>query len=107
MQSRRIPRSEARLPEEPGAARTDDLIAEDVLAGLEAAEEIDAAVVDIYVENGVVSLNGTVDSYAIKKLATKIAERVEGVTEVHNHLRIRKDAGVLQDVRIKRMRIAK
>jgi len=32
---------------------------------------------------------------------------VAGVTEVHNHLRIRKDAGVLPDVRIKRLRTAK
>lgn len=95
------------MPDEPVRGRTDDLIAEDVLAGLEAAEEIDAAEVDIYVENGAVSLNGTVDSYPIKELATKIAERVEGVTEVHNHLRIRKDAGVLRDARIRRLRIAK
>lgn len=95
------------MPDEPVSGRTDDLIAEDILTGLEAAEEIDAAEVDIYVERGVVSLNGTVDTYAVKELATKIAERVEGATEVHNHLRIRKDAGVLPDVRMKKLRTAK
>lgn len=95
------------MPDEPAASRTDDLIAEDVLRGLEAAEEIDAAEVDIYVERGVVSLNGTVDTYSVKELATRVAEGVDGVTEVHNRLRIRKDAGVLPDVRMKGLRTAK
>lgn len=95
------------MPDEPVPGRTNDLISEDVLAGLEAAPEIDASEVDIDVDRGVVSLIGTVDTYAIKELAGKIAERVDGVIEVHNHLRIRKDAGVLPDVRIKRLRTAK
>lgn len=95
------------MVDEPITGRTDDLITEDVLEGLEAAEEIDAAEVDIYVDRGAVSLNGTVDTYAVKELATSIASQVEGVTEVHNHLRIRKDAGVLPDVRFKKLRTAK
>lgn len=95
------------MPDEPVPGRTNDLIAEDIFKGLEEAEEIDASEVDIYVDRGVVSLNGTVDTYPVKELATKITERVEGVIEVHNHLRIRKDAGVLPDVRIKKLRTAK
>ncbi|HEX7076752.1 MAG TPA: CBS domain-containing protein [Hyphomicrobiaceae bacterium] len=88
-------------------SRTDDVIAEDVFRGLDAAEEIDVAEIDIYVDHGVVSLNGTVDNYAAQELATKIAEGVEGVTRVDNNLRIRTDAGVLPDVRFKGLRTAK
>lgn len=95
------------MPDEPVSGRTNDLIAEDILAGLEAAPEIDATEVDIDVDRGIVTLNGTVDTYPIKELAGRIAERVDGVLEVQNHLRIRKDAGVLPDVRIKRLRTAK
>ena len=95
--------------EEPVAAtgRTDDLIAEDVFRALDAADEIDVSEIDIYVENGAVSLNGTVDDYAAKELATKMAEAIDGVTVVNNHLRIRTDAGVLPDVRFKKLRTAK
>ncbi len=95
------------MPEQPPPGRTDDLIAEDVLKGLEAAEEIDVTEVDIYVERGAVALNGTVDTYPVKELATQIAGRVEGVTDVSNNLRIRKDAGVLHDVRTKGLRTAR
>ncbi|MCL4766699.1 MAG: BON domain-containing protein [Hyphomicrobiaceae bacterium] len=95
------------MPDEPAATRSNDLIAEDILAGLEAAPEIDATEVDIDVDRGVVALNGTVDTYAVKELAGAIAQRVAGVGDVHNRLRIRKDAGVLPDVRFKRLRIAK
>jgi len=93
--------------EEPPPGRTDDLIAEDILRGLEAAEEIDDREIDIAVDRGVVALNGTVDTYAIKELAGRIAEHVDGVTEVHNRLRIRTDAGVLPDIRTKPLRTAK
>ena len=76
--------------------RTDDLIAEDVFRSLDAADEIDVSEIDIYVENGAVSLNGTVDDYAAKELATKMAEAIDGT-----------DAGVLPDVRFKKLRTAK
>ena len=94
--------------EEPVAhpSRTDDLIAEDIFRSLDAAEEIDVSEIDIYVDNGVVSLNGTVDNYAAKELATKIVKGIPGITAVHNHLRIRTDAGVLPDVRLKKLRTA-
>lgn len=95
------------MPDEPVPGRTNDVISEDILAGLEAAPEIDATEIDIDVSDGVVTLNGTVDNYAVKTLAGKIAGHVDGVTEVHNRLRIRKDAGVLPDVRIKPLRTAK
>lgn len=91
---------------EPLPDRTDDLITEDVLAGLEAAPEIDVREVDVYVDRGVVTLNGTVDTFAIKELAGEITQRVEGVVGVQNQLRIRKDAGVLPDIRTKDSRTA-
>ena len=95
------------MPDEPDGTRSNDLISEDILAGFEATPEIDATEIDIDVDRGVVVLNGTVDTYAIKESAGRIAERTAGVSEVHNQLRIRKDAGVLPDIRIKRLRTAK
>lgn len=95
------------MPDAPSGTRSNDLISEDILAGLEAESQIDATEIDIDVDDGVVALNGTVDTYALKELAGHIAERVAGVSEVHNRLRIRKDAGVLPDIRTRRTRIAK
>lgn len=95
------------MTNEPGSTRSNDLISEDILARLEAEPQIDAAEIDIDVEDGVVAINGTVDTYAIKELAGHVAEHVAGVSEVHNRLRIRKDAGVLPDIRIRQTRIAK
>ncbi len=95
------------MPDEPVPGRTNDLISEDILKGLEAVAEIDTREIDINVDRGVVALNGTVDTYPIKELAGEIAAGVEGVMEIHNRLRIRKDAGVLPDIRTKPLRTAK
>ncbi len=95
------------MPDEPAGSRPNDKITEDVSAGLETVPEIDTAEIDIYVDRGVVTLNGTVDTYALKEQAGKITEKVGGVLEVVNHLRIRKDAGVVPDVRTKPLRTAK
>lgn len=95
------------MPDEPRGSRSNDLISGDVLAALEAVPEIDTAEIDIDVDRGVVTLNGTVDDYPLKERAEKIAGSVDGVLEVVSHLRIRKDAGVVPDVRIKPLRTAK
>lgn len=95
------------MPDEPAGSRPNDKITEDVSAGLETVPGIDTAEIDIYVDRGVVTLNGTVDTYALKEQAGKITEKVGGVLEVVNHLRIRKDAGVVPDVRTKPLRTAK
>lgn len=46
---------------------------------------------DIEVENGVVSLHGTVDTLAEQKLAGEIAEGTNGIHQIHNHLKVNHD----------------
>ncbi len=95
------------MPAEPTTTRSNDLISEDIVAAYEVEPQIDETEIDVDVTDGVVVLNGTVDTYAIKELAGHIAAHIAGVTEVQNQLRIRKDAGVLSDIRTKRERTAK
>jgi len=94
------------MPDEPVPGRTNDVISEEITAALEREPGIDLAEIDIDVDRGVVSFNGTVDDYTLKERVHAIAEKVKGVTEVQNHLRIRKDAGVVPDVRLKSHRTA-
>ena len=94
------------MPDEPIPGRTNDVIAEEISAALEREPGINLEEIDIDVDRGVVSFNGTVDDYTLKERVHVIAEGIEGVTDVQNHLRIRKDAGVLPDVRLKPHRTA-
>ncbi len=89
------------MPDEPVRGRTNDVIAEEISAALDREPGINLDEIDIDVDRGVVSFNGTVDNYTLKERVHAIAERIEGVTDVQYHLRIRKDAGVLRDVRPK------
>jgi osmotically-inducible protein OsmY len=49
---------------------------------------IDATDVEVTVENGEITLNGTVGSRWEKRLADDIAHSVRGVHDVHNRLRV-------------------
>jgi osmotically-inducible protein OsmY len=62
---------------------------------------LDASRIDVTAENGVIILNGSVDSFAEKKMATRAAERVERVQNVRNEMKVdlpsndvRKDADI-------------
>ena len=50
---------------------------------------VDARNVRVEVENGVVTLNGTVDTYTQKLDASQITSRIKGVTDVINNLIVR------------------
>lgn len=76
-----------------GYRRSDDRIREDVNEELTRHPEIDASEIEVRVENGEVSLMGEVEERRDKRLAEDIAERVSGVTEVHNQLKARKGLG--------------
>jgi len=76
-----------------GYFRTDDRIREDVCERLSWSDEIDATEIDVRVENGDVILEGTVESRHMKRLAEDLAERVPGVIDVHNGIRVRRAAG--------------
>lgn len=58
---------------------TDKQIQEDVMCELEWDPEVDSSEIGVAVEDGIVTLNGEVDSYWVKQAAEKAAKRVRGV----------------------------
>ena len=52
---------------------------------------LDASDIDIRVEEGEVTLEGTVESREAKRLAERVAESVQTVRDVHNRLRVRQE----------------
>ena len=74
-----------------GYQRSDERIREDVSEILWAHDEIDASEIDVMVENGEVTLEGTVDSRWTKRMAEDAAHEARGVHDVHNRLRIRRE----------------
>jgi len=71
-----------------GWQRSDDRIREDVNERLTDHPHIDASDIEVQVQNGEVTLSGTVDDRQAKRLAEDITESVSGVREVHNQIRV-------------------
>jgi hypothetical protein len=69
--------------------RTDSRIQEDINERLTDDPLVDASEVDVAVQNGEVTLTGTVDDREAKRRAEDIAESVSGVTHVENRMRVR------------------
>jgi hypothetical protein len=72
-----------------GYQRSDERIREDVSERLAQHPEIDATDIEVQVNNGEVTLTGTVEERHIKRMAEDVAEGLSGVKEVHNQLRVR------------------
>jgi osmotically-inducible protein OsmY len=68
--------------------RSDDRIEEDVNESLTRHPGFDASDVEVKVQNGEVTLTGTVDSRYDKRMAEDAAESCSGVRDVHNQLRV-------------------
>lgn len=81
-----------------GYSRSDERIHEDVCERLSAHGAIDAREIELRVENGEVTLEGTVENRRTKRLAEAIADTVRGVEDVHNRLRLRRHAEDRQEV---------
>lgn len=75
-----------------GYSRSDDRIKEDINDRLTYDHELDASDLDITVDQGEVTLSGTVDSRIGKRRAEDIAEAVSGVKNVENRIRIAANA---------------
>lgn len=76
--------------------RPDARIFDDVCEALTDDPRLDASDVEVSVEDGEVTLTGTVDGRRSKRLADAIADRVRGVKDVHNRLRLRPDEGAME-----------
>jgi osmotically-inducible protein OsmY len=71
--------------------RSDERIREDVNERLTADPRIDASDVDVRVQNGEVTLSGTVDDGRTRRLAEEIIEDLPGVRDVRCDLRVKRD----------------
>ena len=72
--------------------RSDDRLREQVCERLADDGELDASGINVKVESGEITLNGTVDSRWAKRRAEDCAESVFGVDNCQNNLRISADA---------------
>ncbi len=73
--------------------RSDERIREDVNERLTQHPDIDASDIEVEVQNGEVTLKGTVDERYAKRAAEDVVEGVLGVKQVHNHLRVEARVG--------------
>ena len=76
--------------------RSDDRIREEVSEHLTYHHEIDATDIEVQVQNGEVTLTGTVTDRWQKRMAEDIAEEVRGVRDVHNHIRVQQNQNFSQ-----------
>ncbi len=71
-----------------GYVRSDERIYDEVCSRMTRNGELDARNVSVEVNNGEVTLSGTVPDRQAKRLAEDISDSVYGVRDVHNGLRI-------------------
>ena len=71
-----------------GYNRSDDRIHDDICEVLTQHGEIDASDIEVKVQSGVVTLTGTVDARMTKRLAHESIERLSGVKEIINRLKV-------------------
>lgn len=71
-----------------GYTRSDERIREDVSDCLTDDPHIDASEIEVSIQNGEVTLSGTVDSRFAKRHAEDLADDISGVTHVQNNLRV-------------------
>lgn len=76
-----------------GYKRSDERIREDVSDRFAQQDELDPSDIEISVSDGEVTLSGTVNSRHEKFQAEEIADSVQGVNDVHNRLRVRREQG--------------
>jgi hypothetical protein len=74
-----------------GWTRSDERIRDDVCDGLTMHGEIDAGDVEVKVQDGEVTLSGTVADRRQKRVAEDVADACIGVKDVHNDLRVNRE----------------
>jgi hypothetical protein len=76
-----------------GYKRSDDRIREEICDRMTEDPVLDASEIEVEVTEGEVTLSGLVNSRDQKRRAEDIAERIGGVRDVTNQLRVTRDAG--------------
>lgn len=74
-----------------GYRRSDERIREDVNDSLTEDSSIDASNIEVKVENGEITLSGTVSDRRSRRAAEDLAEAISGVSHVQNNLRVKRD----------------
>jgi osmotically-inducible protein OsmY len=74
-----------------GYRRSDERIKDDVCDSIAQQGWIDASDVEVRVENGVVLLAGSVASRDDKRRLEHLADRIQGVEDVRNEIRVRRE----------------
>jgi osmotically-inducible protein OsmY len=72
----------------PRQTFVDKSIARDIIAAMERSSQLDAETVDVTVDNGVVTLSGTVPTWAARQAAYEAALYTPGVKDVENRMTI-------------------
>ena len=75
-----------------GWQRSDERITEELNEALARHPEIDASECEVRVQNGEITLTGTVPDRRAKRLVEDVAERVFGAKDVQNNVRVKADA---------------
>lgn len=76
-----------------GYRRTDERIHEDVCEALAENDELDVSEVEVRVQDGEVTLMGTVESRDVRRAVEDIVESVRGVEQVLNQIRVQRAGG--------------
>lgn len=71
-----------------GFKRSDERIKEEVCEALFHDHHIDASEIDVTVQNGEITLSGTVTERRMKRLAEDCVEAISGVTDVKNEIKV-------------------
>jgi len=71
-----------------GYQRSDERLEEEVCERLTADPDVDASDIEVSVQNGEVTLEGTIHTRGMKRAAEDCAEAISGVQQVHNRLRV-------------------
>ena len=74
-----------------GYMRSDQRIQEDVCDRLSDDSRLDASNIEVKVQEGEVVLTGTVNDREQKRRAEDLAERISGVRDVENHIKVKRD----------------
>jgi len=74
-----------------GYMRSDQRIQEDVCDRLSDDSRLDASNIEVKVQEGEVVLTGTVDDREQKRRAEDLAERISGVRDVENHIKVKRE----------------